>query len=309
VAAGGAVEIPPLEEAVNWSQVPAGLRSWARVHTLYDPLWSDLNVPEGGPLYPNYYDFADLLAAGRQPLYLVRALLDRRFEGVVPFDIKENNYTSAFGKWEEHYLWKLNAVIAARYVAEPGLPAGVLARRPGPEQAGWMRDCFGPFSTAGASLRIRHGGGFWCSFAPAHLSLVATPSRLSEVVTTTPVGLAGAIAVSLRRGPSSRVSFRLGGGAEGVWSALVATTADARYLRVTTHLRGVSLGGALVPAAQLSSGRLSIELKFARAVHLSSAAVAAPSVVVAPTPPVKSIFSITATPGVEVGLGAARLTL
>ena len=80
----------------------------------------------------------------------MQALLDRRFDGVQLFPVAEDAYTSAYGKQEENYLWKLNEVIAARYVAEPGLPKGVLGRRPGPEKAAWMRHCF-------RTLRRRRG--------------------------------------------------------------------------------------------------------------------------------------------------------
>ena len=116
--------IPPLENAVQWPQISSELRSWAKDHTLYLPVYSDLNVPRGGPLYPNEYNITDKLASGLQPMFLVRALLERRFDAVAPFSFVEFNdeYASGFGKYEENYMWKLNEVIAAGYVVEPELP-------------------------------------------------------------------------------------------------------------------------------------------------------------------------------------------
>lgn len=210
LTADAGVVIPPLSNAVRWPQVPSELRSWARDHTLYTPRLSDLNVPNGGPLYPSYYNIADLLAAGNQPLYLVHALLDRRFDGVKPFAVNEGGrYSSGYGKWEENYMWKLDQVIAARYVAEPGLPRGVLVRRAGPERAAWMRHCFGPFTAGGVQFRIHRGGGFWCSFEPGQLRLVSAPTPLSEVVTTQPTKVTGTIAVSLGGGTRGQIELVL----------------------------------------------------------------------------------------------------
>ena len=58
---------------------------YARDHLVWEQVQSDLNVEPQGSIYPNFYNFVDLLAAGRQPVYLVDALLDRRFDAVAPF--------------------------------------------------------------------------------------------------------------------------------------------------------------------------------------------------------------------------------
>jgi hypothetical protein len=160
------------------------VRDYAAGHLVYHPTWSDLNVRRQRVLYPNYFNIADLLAAGRQPMYLIHAFLDRRFDAVLPFP-RGDIYTSGYGKWEDNYLWKLNAVIAARYVAAPGVPAGMLARRPGPELDPWMRTCFGPFPAGGASWRIGHGGGFWCQASPnGAITMRETPAPETELRTT-----------------------------------------------------------------------------------------------------------------------------
>lgn len=298
-----------LENAIRWRQVPSELRSWASHHTLYAPLHADLNVPQGGPLYPNYYNFADVLAAGDQPMYLVRALLDRRFDGVELFELGEDIYTSGYGKWEENYLWKLNEVIRARYVAEPGLPRGVLARRGGPERAAWMRYCFSPFTAGGASFRIHRGGGFWCSFAPGRLRMVRTPAALSEVVTTQPARVAGTVGVSLSGQPSVRASLVLKGGGAATWMARVAATpGDSHDLTVSTYLGGVPLGSAIVSAIDLPGGRREVRLSVTpthsrpgapRSVRDDTAALTAPAA--------EAPFAVVTTSGVAVDLSAMHL--
>jgi hypothetical protein len=309
LAAEAEVTIPAFEQAAQWPSVPSELLLWARHHTLYTQLFADLNVPQGGPLYPNYYNFADLLAAGTQPLYLVHALLNRRFEGVSFIGLEDDPYTSANGRWEENYLWKLDEVIAARYMPEPGLPKGVLGRRPGPEQAGWMRHCFGPFIAGGASFRIHHGGGFWCSFAPNRLKLVRTPAALSEVVTTEPVRVAGAIAVTLEARATNQLDLVVEGGAGAEWLTRVqAVHGKSDELTVSTYLDGRLLGSARVPATVLRGGlrRLNLDLTSdGRSGPPSLAGVGAATIA---SPPIKAPFELVATDGAEIDLGATRLT-
>ncbi|HEY3960333.1 MAG TPA: hypothetical protein VGL68_07475 [Solirubrobacteraceae bacterium] len=309
VAARASVEIPALERAEQWLSVPAELRSWARDHTLYMSLFSDLNVPYGGPLYPNYYNFADLLSAGNQPKYLVRALLNRRFDGVSFIPPEDEAYTSANGKWEENYLWKLDEVIAARYVSEPGLPQGVMGRRPGPEQAAWMRHCFGPFPAAGASFRIHRGGGFWCSFSPERLKLVRTPTPLSEVVTTQPVRLQGAVTVSLESRASSQVDLVFGAGSRGEWVARVTPVAGrSSAVVISAYFAGALLASKRVAATTLPGGRRGVRLEITPTSGSAGPPLPAGTGRVTLTAPaVKAPFAVVATPGVEIDLGATRL--
>jgi hypothetical protein len=321
------ITIPPLENAVLWPQISPELRSWAKHHTLYLPIYSDLNVPRGGPLYPNEENILDKLAAGQQPMFLVRALLERRFDAVTPFAV-DDEYASGYGKWEENYLWKLDEVIAAGYAEEPGIPApppyfpsppyaydageptaALLGRRPGPNRAAWMSHCFGPFAAGGASFRIHRGGGFWCSFQPDRLRLVRAPTPLSEVVTTQPVQLGGTIAVSLEGRASARVNLVLED-AHAPWTATVTVSPGSSHdLAVSTFLGGALLGSTLVKAVDLSGGR--------RAVRLS----VTPTTVATPGPPVsggageatlsapatKVPFALVATTGSAMDLNAMRL--
>jgi hypothetical protein len=309
VAANANVKIPAFEQAQQWLEVPAELRSWARDHTLYTPLFSDLNVPRGGPLYPNYYNFADLLSAGSQPKYLVRALLDRRFDGVAFIGLEGEAYTSANGKWEENYLWKLDEVIAARYASQPGLPQGVMGRRPGPEGAAWMRHCFGPFPAGGASFRIHHGGGFWCSLSPERLKLVRTPAPFSEVVTAQPVRLSGAITVSLEKRAGAQVDLVVEGGSHGEWLARVASASGgSRDLVVSTYLGGALHASKRVTAATLPGGRRGVRLE----VTPTNGSIGPPrstgtGVATLTAPAVKAPFALVASSGAEIDLSATRL--
>jgi hypothetical protein len=309
MAANANVSVPALEEAVQWPEVPEALRLWAGSHTLYTPPWSDLNVPNGGPLYPDFNNIADLLASGSQPLYLVHALLDRRFEGVMYFPLAEDPYTAAYGKWEENYLWKLDEVIAERYAAEPGLPPGVLGRRPGPERAAWMRDCFGPFDAARVSFRIRHGGGFWCSFAHNRLSLVRTPARLSEVVTTQPVAVAGSLAISLGKQTGNEVDLALEGENAVLWEIRVTpASGQAHDLEITSYAGGALLGSTLVPDAALPGGRLGVKLRITPASGTEGRSVTAGvgEATIAP-PTTKAPLEILATAGAEIDLDGLNL--
>jgi hypothetical protein len=308
VAASTGVNVRNLEEAVQWPAIPAELRLWAGDHTLYTPLFSDLNVPQGGPLYPNYYNFADLLAGGTQPLYLVHALLDRRFEGVALFSLEGDDYSSANGKWEENYLWKLDEVIVARYGVEPGLPEGILGRRPGPERAAWMRHCFGPFVAGGVSFRIHHGGGFWCSFSANHLQLVRAPVPLSEVVTTRPVRLSGAVAVSLEGRPGAQVNLMVKGGRGADWTARVAAAGKSHGVTVSTYLAGKPLGSRTLSTVTLPGGRRGVRLSVIPTRGQLGAPIAGGPGAAALTAPVANApFAVVATSGSTVDLDAVHL--
>jgi hypothetical protein len=324
--------IPPLENAVQWPQIPSELRSWAKDHTLYLPIYSDLNVPRGGPLYPNELNITDKLASGQQPMFLVRALLERRFDAVAPFFQPEHNdeYASGFGKYEEGYIWKLNEVIAAGYTEEPGLPSrpaysvsppyayeagelspalAVLGRRPGPDRSAWMSHCFGPFAAGGASFWIHRGGGFWCSFQPDRLQLVKAPTPTSEVVTTQPVRLAGTIAVSLQGRPSAQVNLVLEHG-HAPWTASVAVPPGRSHnLAVSTWVGGALLGTTLVKAVDLPGGRRAVQLSLTTT---QAAVPAAPvsgrageATLTAPT--AKMHFALVATTGSAIDLNATHL--
>ena len=313
IATQATVIVPGLQRTISWPEIPSELRSWARDHTIYTPFHADLNVPQGTPPYPAFPVAADLLSSGIQPMYLVRALLDRHFDGVVPFanEIHEdpNLYTSSHGWWEENYIWKLEEVIAARYMAAPGLPRGVLERRPGPEPAAWMRYCFGPFPAGGASFRIRHGGGFWCSFSPNRLRLVRTPAPLSEVLSTQPVHPMGTIAVSLGGRTPAYVNLLLGGARTTAWRARVATVPGSpRELAISTYLGEASLGSVLVPATGLTGGPRAVKLNLTPAhgrpgpplpTGTGAATLTAPEA--------KATFALVAAQGAEIDLGAARL--
>jgi hypothetical protein len=304
--AGAAV--PTLDQAVGWEETSPEYRAWARSHTLYTMELSDLNITQGVPLYPDYPHIADLLAAGRQPMYFVKALLNRRFEGVTPFPL-ENGFVAGEGKWEENYLWKLDEVIGARYRAAPGLPQGVLERRPGPERETWMRNCFGPFAVRGVGFRIRHGGGFWCSFSPNRLALVRTPAPASEVLTTTSTHIGGAIEIDLAPRTHGPIYLALEHESAPGWTARISWPhPTSRKLVISTYLHGAQLGAATVSAAKLPRGRRSLRVDLTDAgPHGPGAPRAqAPGVALLAVPAAPATFAIVATSGTTFDLRAAR---
>ncbi len=309
IAANANVAVPDLELATEWPSVPVELQSWASHHTLYTPLYSDLNVPQGGPLYPNYINFADLLASGLQPLYFVRALLDRRFDGVALFGLEGEEYVSAKGKWEENYLWKLNEVILSHYASEPGLPQGVLGRRPGPESAAWMRYCFGPFNAGEASFRIHHGGGFWCSFAPGQLQFVRAPVPLSEVVTVHPVRLAGELTMSLEDRVGAEVDLVVEGGSGADWEARVTVASSkSRDLVVSTYVDGARVASKLAPTVTLPGGRREVHLGLTpTGSHVGSPVTVSRDDAMLMVPTVKAPFALIASAGAKIDLNAMHL--
>jgi hypothetical protein len=171
-----------------------------------------------------------------------------------------------------------------------------------------MSHCFGPFAAGGASFRIHHGGGFWCSFQPDRLQLVRAPTPLSEVVTTQPVRVAGTIAVSLEGRPSAQVNLVLEDGG-ATWTAHVEVPPGTSHeLAVWTSLGGAPLGSTLVKAVELPGGR--------REVRLAVTPTHGP-----PTPPVslgageatltapaaKAPFALVATDGATIDLNATHL--
>jgi hypothetical protein len=305
-AVSAGVYLPPLERVHVWREVPSELRTWAADHTLYSPQFSEINAIRGGPLYPDYYEISDLLAAGRQPMYLVRALLNRSFESVEYFPFN-NLYTSAHGKCEENYLWKLDYVMDARYMKVPELPPGILVRRPGPERAAWMRYCFGPFAVDDASFRIGHGGGFWCSFSPNNLNLELTRTPLSEVLTTRPVRAGGTIAIQLSQRASSQVDLVVRERTRRWRVRVAASPAGSRYLTVATYLGGTALGSSRVVATRLSNGRRGLQLSLvATRGRLGAPLPTGPGAATVASPATSATVALIATQGTEVNLNAMR---
>jgi hypothetical protein len=192
------VAVPPKElRAVVFKEPPA-LLSYARSHLVYHPAYPGIGVHRESDLYPGQFNVNGLNRSGRAAGYLERALLDRRFVVVYPF-----SGNGDAGPWEANYLWKLNQVIDAKYQTSGTLPHGLddarvapypfvpfiagppMVRRPGPDPAPWMANCFAPFEIRGATWRIGAGGGFWCrpGGLGTVLELVGTPAPESEIRT------------------------------------------------------------------------------------------------------------------------------
>jgi hypothetical protein len=251
-------------EVPAYPEVPAALRTLAEHGLVYHTLYSDLNVQKQRAIYPNYYNFVDLLAAGVQPKALVKAFADRGFTYVepLPTDPGTAEYSSAYGKWEENWMWKVDQLIGERYEADPAVP-GMLKRRPGGERAVWQRRCFGPFDLAGTEWSIGHGGGFWCVPASGLVTQRGTPAAGTELRTVTPVeGLQGVL--RLRVLPGHGLVLR---GAES------GSRAEVRFdRRTTTTYRVAVVRGDDVLAETVSvgrDGRLMVVLRPGqRAVHV-----------------------------------------
>jgi hypothetical protein len=229
---GFGVVVHPLHQPIEWHSVPPYLLQLADRGLVYTATWGDLNVRTQRVIYPSYYNYVDLLAAGSQPLALVRAFEDRRFAFLqwLPNDPEAIVYTSGYGKWEENWLWKVNEVIAARYATSQTV-APLLEPRPGPERAVWQRRCFGPFTLAGARWRIGQGGGFWCHPATGLVTQRGTPAQITELRTDGAVdGLRGLLPLRLAVGHQFRISQ--GHATKPQMAVLIERLSPTRY-RVT----------------------------------------------------------------------------
>lgn len=188
------------------------LRAYAATHSIYDSRSTDPLLDTRGALYPHFDNWYGLVAAGGQPGYLIRALVERRFDAVRPFDEGKwsEEFASGRGRFESDLIWKLNRVIDANYGDRGNAPEDFRERRPGRNRASWMARCFGPFRLAGSTWRINHGGGFWCrGLRGVTLTLVQTRAAFSDVRTEEPVRSArGALVVAPpRRGGAFEVSL------------------------------------------------------------------------------------------------------
>ena len=194
----------------SWAAVAEDLRAYARDHLVYEQNHGALNATSRGMMWPNIDIFLGDVVAGRRPRYLIDALLERRFDAVTyPFRRDKASFASGGELVEDDFLWKLDEVVRAKYRPATGIPAGLYARRPGPDPAPWMRFCFGPFEVAGQSFRINEGGGFWCSppGQEGRLALVKTRASYSALRTAEPVrALSGSLTARL---PAGEGRFRV----------------------------------------------------------------------------------------------------
>jgi len=249
--------VAPLHLTQEYPEVPDPLLRYARSHLVWEQVQSDLNVETQRSLYPNFYNFVDLLAAGRQPGYLVDALVERRFDAVAPLRFQAGAvrlfwdiYASGVGESEENYIWKLNQVIRSGYEPSPGVPEGFLARRPGPPRDPWIGDCFGPFDLAGAELRIRRGGGLWCREGGDVLALRRTPARTSELVADHTVAeVGGRMELTLPR-DGSEVALALTAANGASWRLQVRRSGRLLALDLAVNGRSVATATAPSPAGR-----------------------------------------------------------
>ena len=255
----GGLRIAPLVRTAEYPELPRQLLDYARGHLVYQQVHSDLNVEPQRSIYPSFYGMADLLSTGRQPMFLVDALIERRFDAVAPFRFPEADdrlywdiYASGGGRRESSYFWKLNEVIRHGYAPAPGLPAGYLGRRPGPAST-WLRSCFAPFDLAGQPFVIRAGGGLWCEESAGVVALRATPAPVSEIHADDPVAaVAGALAVTLARPGTVAVTLS-GDGGRG-WRIEIRSDRERLTVRALAQGREVNRAEAALPR----SGQVSL---------------------------------------------------
>ena len=260
----GSLTVAALGEEGGYAKLSPQVLGYARSHLVWEQTQADLNVEPQRSVYPNFFNITDLLAAGRQPLYLVDALLDRRFNAVAPIRFPDrqtllywNYYTSGVKKHEANYIWKLNQVIASGYGPVQAPVLGLLERSPGPSRAPWMGECFGPFELAGATFDIRRGGGFWCREGSDRLRLRRTPARFSEVHAEGVGSVTGGLGVTL---PRPRGSFAVGLEQDGrpVW-VIKGRVRDGLVQLVLTS------GDTVVPVGTEPGDSGEVMLAFARA--------------------------------------------
>ena len=245
----------------DFAELPAPLLDYARDHLVYEQVHSDLNTEPQGSVYPNLYNWADLLSVGRQPRYLVDALLERRFDAVRPITFASPRellfwdiYASGNGREESGYIWKLNRLISAGYGPAEGVPEGFLARRPGAHPKPWLRDCFGPFDLGGVDWEIRDGGGLWCRAGAGALELRGTPAPVSEIHTEDPVDrVEGRVEVRLPRG---RFEIRLRADGGRRWK--LRGVRRGREIELSTSLDGRP--GARIVLMPERGGELALDL-------------------------------------------------
>jgi hypothetical protein len=256
VAPGGKVagmNVAQAGQNREFPELPASWLALAKERLVYEQVHSDLNVEPQGSVYPNLYNWADLLSVGRQPWYLVDALLERRFDVVKPISFASPRellfwdiYASGNGSQESGYIWKLNKVIEAGYGPAPGLPPGFLARRSGPNEAAALRDCFGPFELGGRDWEIRDGGGLWCRDGNGAIELRETPAPVTELHAEDPVDeLTGTLEVTVPRG---RFEIRLRGDGGSGWK--LRGVRRGRELELRTSLDGAPGSGLVIRLAE-----------------------------------------------------------
>ena len=184
--------LPAFAPMREWPELPPDWVQLARERSVYHEVFSGLSAKHNELVYQNSINVADLLAGGVEPGHLRDALLDRRFDVTTRFreDTKDPGmsfgYTTAEGRWQQNYFWKLNKVINAGYVTSASVPHPFLVRRQGTNEANRYRDCWGPFEVVGTTWVISGGGGFWC-LRGSRVVLGETPANTSSLRTEAPV--------------------------------------------------------------------------------------------------------------------------
>lgn len=213
-----ALVIPTPAPRAFVAEVPEALLEAARHELVFHPVYSALGFGAGRGGFPSVNNVDDLHAGGGHPDWLIRALLERRFDVAYLFESSPSleAYASGYGKREEHFLWKLNEIIRAGYEPMRDPPPGLLAaqtapglvpyravgplRRRAENRADSLRACLGPYGSQAGDWDVGRGGGLWCERRPGRIRLLRTPARRTELRMVEAGRLAGAVSVLVPRG-------------------------------------------------------------------------------------------------------------
>jgi hypothetical protein len=269
----GMNRIRDVVSVTRFREVPEELLAAAHGHTLYDWLHSDLGMREGH--VPSSAIVCDLTAAGLSPIALERDIATRRYDLMMHAPFSGQPACSGFGKWEDNYFWKVNALIDAGYRRNPSrYPSGVLERRPGVAPVAAIRKlarCFAPYRLGEVLFRIGGGGGFWCQSTPTDPRLTQGdgPAEVSEVLSDgVVVSAVGSLIVTLPAGTGlAAIGVNRGGNVVYLVKPLSAVPGHAvRTVMTFGSRRGAAAQAAVadgvseqsVDLAKLSGRRLSL---------------------------------------------------
>jgi hypothetical protein len=188
---GRALGAPSLDLTRDWQTVPHDLVA-AVDHdaTVFDWAYPSYSVAASGPSYPGGGAPPDLAAAGYSPRWIVRDLLDGRWDRVRLYPTAPGEplgiidiYASGYGRRDTAWAWKINELIKLGYTPVENARGSETFYTPGPRLADvqYLAHCFGPYQAGALSIRVRDGGGLWCAGSTS-LRLVDGPNPTSELV-------------------------------------------------------------------------------------------------------------------------------
>lgn len=264
------IRVPPtLYPAVEWLSSGSGVGppSDYPVQSYYDWTGTVYSRDDRGRAYAPVTGLLATLALGYSPRPFIDAVLNRRFSALqlFPNGLAGDGidlFASADGRYEEHFFWKLNRLIASRYIAPPNGPRGILVRRPGPEPDRWMRTCFAPLVVSSTEFYIGRGGGFWCTVGARRnrVALIQTPSEMSEIYTARSIrSLRGELDLDFAKGS---IEITAGRSAKTPWRLQLIRRSRNEGIAVSIIQRGRLLGAAFIKRSDLRQSAEQVRIRF-----------------------------------------------